>query len=149
MKSCRSRRELEALEQKLQFKTAKEWNMRLTAHARSGNLQRALGMPREMRSAGVAPGVITYNRLIKACERHWRKALPLLERMRGEGIEPDVFSYNAAIAACEKGKQWKEALSLFRRRRDAGRAARRDHLQCHHLRVRERQAMGEGVVAAR
>ena len=80
--------------------------MRLTANARSGNLQGALDMPRDMRTAGVAPDVITYNRLLKACERHWRKALPLLERMRGEGIDPDVFSYNAAIAACEKGEKW-------------------------------------------
>ena len=101
------------LEHKLHFQNAKEWNMRLTAHARVGNLQRALGMPREMRSAGVAPDVITYNRLIKACERDWQNALVVLKEMRDEGITPDVFSYNAAISACEKGGRSKKALSLL------------------------------------
>ena len=37
--------------------------------------------------------------LIKACERHWKRALWLLDQMRDEGIKPGVFSYTEAILA--------------------------------------------------
>lgn len=56
--------------------------MRLTAHARSSNLQRALDMPREMREADIAPDVITYTCLLKTCQRQSKKALEVLEQMR-------------------------------------------------------------------
>lgn len=82
-------------------------------------MRRALNMPREMRKAGVAPNVITYNCLIKACavagsnQTKLAKALSLLEHMRSEGIEPNLISYNTAMSACEKCRQWREALALL------------------------------------
>ena len=116
MNTCRNRQELEALEQQLHFETAKDWNMRLSAHGRVGNLQRALDMPGEMRDAGIRPNVIVYTNLIKACRRQWQKAYPLLEQMRAEGIKPNAITYTHLIKACDR--HWQEALALLDEMRD-------------------------------
>ena len=116
LKQCRDRSSVARLEARLQpLRDAKEWNMLLTAHARAGNHQRAFAIPDEMRRAGVAPNVYTFNRLATACEKRkdWRRALSLLDEMRREGVAPDVYTFSAAISACEKGGQWQSALSLL------------------------------------
>jgi pentatricopeptide repeat protein len=86
LKTCRNRQELVFLEQELEFTTPKHWSMLLTAHTRAGNLARALDIPSEMRTAGVAPDVFTYTCLIKACEQEWQMALWLFRQMRDERI---------------------------------------------------------------
>lgn len=131
LKRCRSRRELEALEEKLVFKTAKQWNLRIEAHARVGHPDRSLEMLRELRDAGVSPNNYVHNQLVyviafstvisdEARDGKWTKVLSELKKMRGLGIEPNVVVYDAAISACEKLGRWNKALSLLEEMRDAG-----------------------------
>ena len=123
LKESRSREHVERVEALLHpIRNAKGWNQLMTAHAKVGNLRRAVGMIDEMRRAGVFPNTLTYNRLmtIYQKDRQWERALSLLDEMRGAGVEPDAFSYNAAISACGKGEQWERALSLLDEMRGAG-----------------------------
>ena len=53
----------------------------------------------DLRGAGVAPDVYSFNAAISACEKggQWERALSLLDEMRSAGVEPDVYSFNAAL----------------------------------------------------
>ena len=79
-------------------------------------MRHAVGLVEEMRAAGVAPNVITYNAAFSACEKggQWECAVGLMEEMRAAGVAPDVITYNAAISACEKGGQWEHAVGLMK-----------------------------------
>ena len=100
LKQIRCKMRLAELEAQLQpLRDSKEWGMLMTAHAKVGQVERALGMLNEMRKAGVAPDVFSYSRAITICEkrREWQRALSLLDEMRKVGVAPSVVSYNASI----------------------------------------------------
>lgn len=89
--------------------------LRLSACARAGRWERALGLLDDMQLKGLAPNMISYSAAISACSKGgcWERALQLLQEMRRAGHSPNVISYSAAISACDKGGQWERALALL------------------------------------
>ena len=122
LRQTRHRGDVARLLEQLQPRDVKEYSMGISAYGRSRDWRSALSLLEEMRAAGVAPNVISFNAAISACGKggRWERALSLLEEMRAAGVAPDVISFNAAISACEKGGRWERALSLLEEMRAEG-----------------------------
>ncbi|KAL4543686.1 hypothetical protein Ndes2437B_g01501 [Nannochloris sp. 'desiccata'] len=99
------------------------YNAMLTACNACGQGERTLSLLEEMKSAGVIPGVKSYNLAIKACEgqpgqrlrlEQLAIALKLYEEMRTCGMHPDLITYGTLIELCAEGRQG----ALARRLRD-------------------------------
>jgi pentatricopeptide repeat domain-containing protein 1 len=73
----------------------------------TGALNSALDILQDMKVAGIAPDVATYNHLIHICKRSIRpdQAIDLFNEMKTAGLTPDVFTWNALASACRVGRQ--------------------------------------------
>jgi pentatricopeptide repeat protein len=61
----------------------------------------------EMRGNGLAPNVITYNALIRACGKsgQWQLSLKVFREMAKEDVAPNTFTFNSLITSCNTGWQ--------------------------------------------
>jgi pentatricopeptide repeat protein len=80
----------------------------ISAYGKSGQLDKALSVFRDMKRLGAERNVITYSSLISACEKagRWQLALQLFDEMHREAILPSVVTFNSLIAACAQGACW-------------------------------------------
>ena len=69
----------------------------------------------EMLDHGRTPDVITYNKLVGACNRvgHTEEALQHFETMQSQSLNPNVITYTALITTYAKVGQAEHALQLF------------------------------------
>ena len=75
------------------------FNGAISACARGGRWERALGLLDEMQLKGHQPNLISYSSAISACSKGgcWERALQLLHEMRQAGHWPNVITLSAAI----------------------------------------------------
>jgi pentatricopeptide repeat protein len=83
-----------------------------------GQLDAALRVLTSMRSAGVAPTVITYSVAVAACARtggaialEW--AFDLLRDMRADGVQTNIVTYNSLIHACARAARADRAFHIL------------------------------------
>ena len=104
LRQTRDRMEVERLVQQLQPQNVKEFSMAISAFGRARDWRRALALLDEMRAAGVAPNVISFNAAIQACAAADQPAAAL--SLFDEGFEscgPDLVMFNAVLdAVCRR-----------------------------------------------
>lgn len=79
------------------------------------NIERALALASEMKSAGVERNVHTYTALMNVCikcAKH-QMALETYRLMRADGCQPNVVTYNTLIDVYGKTGMWEEAVALL------------------------------------
>merc|ERR1719161_125130 len=87
----------------------------LDANARTGKMDRADELFREMQTSGVSPDVITYSTLVKGyCQSgDIDQGFQVLKDMVNGGVhEPDEILYNSLLDGCAKQHRVDEALKL-------------------------------------
>ena len=104
----------------------------ISACVNLGHWEKAVGVFRFMRAAGVAPDVVSYNAVIGAYAegRKWEKAVAMLEYMHEEGLEPSERTFNALIR-CEvlpaRSQHTPNVLTACEQRASSMRAACEQH----------------------
>jgi pentatricopeptide repeat domain-containing protein 1 len=95
--------------------TATTFTGLITAYGKTGRIDQAMEVYRDMSMRGCERNVITYSSLISAAEKAGRLdiALELLKTMQKEGIRPNTITYNSLLAACCHGGNWEMAQHLF------------------------------------
>merc|ERR1719261_319336 len=94
----------------------------LDANARTGKMDRADELFREMQASGVSPDVITYSTLVKGyCQAgDIDKGYQVLNEMVKNGVhEPDEILYNSLLDGCAKQHRLDDALKLLDDMQDA------------------------------
>jgi len=78
------------------------YNSLIDALIRDGELERGMGLYKDMILRDVAPDLITYSILIKgyASSGNLEKALCLLRQMQSRGIAPDAILFNSILHGC-------------------------------------------------
>lgn len=97
------------------------WNAALSAAACAPDagtetgVDLALSLLGQMTEEGYAPDLLSYNALLKACERaaDWDTAIETLSIMKSHKIVPDAISYTSAVGALGRAREWEKALSLW------------------------------------
>ncbi|XP_073151450.1 pentatricopeptide repeat-containing protein GUN1, chloroplastic [Henckelia pumila] len=88
----------------------------ISAYAKSGHFEDAIGVFRSMKDSGLKPNLVTYNALIDACGKgggDFKRASNILVEMLQNGVQPDRITYNSLLAVCSVAGQWESARSLF------------------------------------
>jgi len=62
---------------------------------------------RTMQEKGLVPTIITYNTLLRACQKgnQLQAALEIFRTMTQQGVVPDINTYSAIISACEQSNE--------------------------------------------
>merc|ERR1719408_791968 len=97
----------------------------LDANARTGKMDRADELFREMQENSVEPDIITYSTIVKGyCQSgDVDKAFEVLEQMKREGnYAPDEILYNSLLDGCAKQHRVDEALRLLEDMKASGTA---------------------------
>eukprot|EP00929_Paragymnodinium_shiwhaense_P081461 TRINITY_DN42628_c0_g1_i1.p1 TRINITY_DN42628_c0_g1~~TRINITY_DN42628_c0_g1_i1.p1 ORF type:complete len:561 (+),score=116.37 TRINITY_DN42628_c0_g1_i1:293-1975(+) len=80
-------------------------------------LDMSLVLLSQLTASNGMPTVVTYNTLIRTCDRasDWQAALQLLDRMvtSTSSPAPDIVSFNTALSACESSQRWDVAIALM------------------------------------
>eukprot|EP00419_Tripos_fusus_P071979 CAMPEP_0172895174 /NCGR_PEP_ID=MMETSP1075-20121228/152496_1 /TAXON_ID=2916 /ORGANISM="Ceratium fusus, Strain PA161109" /LENGTH=134 /DNA_ID=CAMNT_0013750345 /DNA_START=45 /DNA_END=450 /DNA_ORIENTATION=+ len=85
----------------------------------SGRWEAALHFLDEMWEWEVVPDEVTYDTVIRACQRcqRWEEALHVFRQMRRKGFRPEEPTYAAVAASCRKSGQDQLAESVEREAR--------------------------------
>merc|ERR1719515_243497 len=92
------------------------YNTMLDANARTGKMDRADELFREMVASGISPDVITYSTLVKGhCQAgDIDQGFQVLKEMVANGVhEPDEILYNSLLDGCAKQHRVVDALKLL------------------------------------
>lgn len=79
------------------------------------DVERALGLAREMRVRGIERNVHTYTALMNVCIKCGRcpLALETYHHMRADGCSPNVVTFNTLIDVHGKMGQWEQAIKVL------------------------------------
>ena len=79
------------------------------------DVERALGLAREMRVRGIERNVHTYTALMNVCIKCGRcpLALETYHHMRADGCAPNVVTFNTLIDVHGKMGQWEQAIKVL------------------------------------
>ena len=79
------------------------------------DVERALGLAREMRARGIERNVHTYTALMNVCIKCGRcpLALETYHHMRADGCSPNVVTFNTLIDVHGKMGQWEQAIKVL------------------------------------
>jgi len=101
----------------------------LMASGRAGRIDQSFGYMKEInhrnrrkKKKNKTHDLVTYNRLISACELwgKYDKALSILEEMEKKGISPDVVSFQSTMICCDRGDRPDLAIQLFQKMKSKG-----------------------------
>jgi len=87
----------------------------ISACAKVGRWQNAIGLLEEMPRRSLTPDAISYNLAIKACAvaAQWQRGLSFLEELLRKNVEVSDLSYSHTIGVCQKSQQWQQALAIL------------------------------------
>ncbi|KAG0479779.1 hypothetical protein HPP92_010637 [Vanilla planifolia] len=99
----------------LNVKNAVTWNSIISAHSLCGKNDEAFKLFKQMRNAGIEPGVVTWNILISGSNQSGKPilALELMKEMEKSRIAPDVFTWTCMISGLLQNNKIHQALDLF------------------------------------
>lgn len=99
------------------------FNNAIVACGKAGESGQASKLISQMKAAGVAPSVVSFNALLMGLSRDskrartgaWQTALQVLTQMRDRGLEPDLVSYGNAVLTCRRAvpPQGAQAVALI------------------------------------
>jgi pentatricopeptide repeat protein len=106
----------------IQF-TQSTFNVLIDACARSGQMQRAEPLLKDMGEQGIEPNVITFSSVIKGycSENRVDKAFELLEEMKKTStVVPDEVTYNTLLDGCARYGQFERGLAVLEEMKSVG-----------------------------
>lgn len=88
----------------------------ITTCARCDEVERAINLLTEMKQMQMQPTHVTYNAVIHAAARSFRRfthAQELFDEMRANGYKPDTFSYASLLLSCSHTGQITRAKEIM------------------------------------
>uniref|UniRef100_J3NE62 Smr domain-containing protein n=2 Tax=Oryza brachyantha TaxID=4533 RepID=J3NE62_ORYBR len=88
----------------------------ISAYARSGLANEAMGVLELMKGAGLRPTTVSYNAVIDACGKggvDLRFTLGYFRQMLKDGLCPDRKTFNSLLAACSRAGHLEDARAVF------------------------------------
>lgn len=88
----------------------------ISAYARSGLANEAMGVLESMKGAGLRPTTVSYNAVIDACGKggvDLRFTLGYFRQMLKDGLCPDRKTFNSLLAACSRVGHLEDARAVF------------------------------------
>uniref|UniRef100_A0ACD5YLY4 Uncharacterized protein n=1 Tax=Avena sativa TaxID=4498 RepID=A0ACD5YLY4_AVESA len=97
-------------------KTVFAYSALISAYARSGLANEAMGVLESMKGAGLRPTTVTYNAVIDACGKggvDLRFTLGYFRQMLRDGLCPDRKTFNSLLSACSRAGHLEDARAVF------------------------------------
>ncbi|KAL5225986.1 hypothetical protein ABZP36_012625 [Zizania latifolia] len=88
----------------------------ISAYARSGLANEAMGVLESMKGSGLRPTTVSYNSVIDACGKggvDLRFTLGYFRQMLKDGLCPDRKTFNSLLAACSRAGHLEDARAVF------------------------------------